>query len=256
MKIASWMLEPLHWLKVTAVVVAWVLIAPTLWDVLRLVVATPGGGEVLFYAGGFMLVTVLASRRGRSRRAEAGGSSMSVAEMVNQISRTPQQLQHSARHEAAHAVVAWAQGAEVVSVDVIAEGAVGGATAIKVPERSLTEASWIALQNSLASTVIDDRTCPRSSGGCSSDVADAFTHVAVIIAIGDLPSGYVGPMTLEGLVVAATSQARAVLEEHQHLADAIAERLVAAPDKRWLHPDITGLHHALAAAEEEELVLS
>lgn len=244
MKIAAWMLEPLHWLKVVLAVALWILVAPILWDVLRAVAAIPGGGEVLFGLGGFVLVLARAMRRSLSLDA------MIARRSVHEHPRTQHQLRHVARHEAAHAVVAWAGGAKVVAIDVIPAFDVGGQCTVSATDERLVQSAWISLQVKMAALVEDGRNQVRSLGGASDDVAQAVTQVAVIIATGERPKGYEGALTLEGLIDGATVQAQQVLEENEDLVEAIAVQLLADPSTPLIEPDLDGLHRELTGKRE------
>ena len=109
MKVRAALLESLHWAALALFVAGWLVVAPVwwevlrfVWEVLRFVASEPGGGQVLFtVAGVLFLIRHWMRRRTRTRNAAPLGQ------------RTPQEIEHTARHEAAHAVVAWALGAQI-----------------------------------------------------------------------------------------------------------------------------------------------
>lgn len=250
MKIAAWLLEPLHWLKVVLAVALWFLVAPILWDMLRGVASLPGGGEALFAAGGFVFVLARVMRRSRSRGVTISTSPM-PAQSQHEQERSPQVTTHIARHEAAHAVVAWAAGARVLSVDVIPILNSGGRCSAQLPGERLVQDAWIRLQLTLASVVEDGRNQIRSLGGASDDVAQAVTQVAVIIATGQRPDGFEGALTFDGLIGGAAERARQHLDEHEDLIEALTTRLLADPATALIDPDLEGMRRELNATRRE-----
>lgn len=244
MKIAAWLLEPLHWIKVFLAVGLWILIAPTLWEVLRAVAALPGGGGLLFTFGGLPVIQAMAMRRHRSRHVLVG-----CPHEVHDV-RSAQQVWHAARHEAAHAVVAWSAGAQVISIDVIPVLDRGGRCSARLPGESLVQDAWVSLQLSLAAIVEDECNQVRAQGGGSADVSQAITQVAVIISTGQRPDGYEGALTFDGLIGGATARARQILEEHEDLIEAITAQLLTDPTKPLIDPDLDGMRRELTGKRE------
>lgn len=236
MKVRAALLESLHWAALALFVAGWLLVAPVWWEVLRFVASEPGGGQVLFtVAGVLFVIRHWMRRRTRTRNAAPLGQ------------RTPQETQHTARHEAAHAVVAWSLGAHVAEISTEAVGASRGRCSLATrPERPLVDEAWLMLRVCLASTVVEDRDRRRERGGCSSDLTQALTHAATILATGRRPDGYTAELTLDALIVGATEQARAIVDRHEQLLEAVAERVTGVT---WRDPDLSAMDRQLRAPE-------
>lgn len=140
--------------------------------------------------------------------------------------REASRLERTARHEAAHAVVATAVGARVLVVDVIEHGVTGGQTIVEhADEQTLAGRAWEIMVLAIAGNV-DDLKSGHFDFGASSDFQTIMNAAAALISTGQRPTGYDGDLVLDDLLVAAREQARGLLQRHAGVVDAIARRLV------------------------------
>lgn len=238
MKMRAVLLESLDWAALVLLLAGWLFVGPICWEVLSYMSTEPDGGEFLFCAAGVLLLATRWARR-RPRSSVAGA----CADM-----RTPQEGRHVARHEAAHAVVAWALGAQVTEISTQMVGTSGGRCSLATrPERPLVDETWLLLRVCMASTVIEDQDRQQERGGCSTDLTQALAHASTIIATGRHPAGYSAPLTLDALISGAADDARALIDQHARLLEAVAERV--AGGQIWAWPDLTALERETRTAE-------
>lgn len=233
MKMRAVLIDSLHWATLAVVSAGWLFIAPLCWETLRFVVTEPGGGEFLLSMTGLLL---LAARWTRRRDGAAGDV------------RTPQEKLHIARHEAAHAVVAWALGVEVMEISTQAiENSGGHVQLAPATERPVPEEAWKFLQVSLAGAIVEDRDRQQELGACGADLFQALEHASTIIATGRCPMGFEGQLTVESLIGAATEEARVFIDQHPRLLEAVTERVAGGVS--WAWPDLTTLERETRSAE-------
>lgn len=237
MKVRARLLEPLYWATLAAATTLWLTIAPLAWESARVMATFPGAGEVVFTLAGVFFLTRRWMRRHTWTRAAAP-----LGE------RTPQEIEHTARHEAAHAVVAWSLGAHVTEISTArTEVSQGHCSLAPRPEKPLADERWLLLRVCMASTVIEHQDRQQGRGGCSSDLAQSLAHAATIIAAGERPTGYAGAMTIEALLSRATDDARDLLTQHVHLLEALAERVGGG--LTWWDPDLAALERETRGVE-------
>lgn len=238
MKMRTVLLDSLYWAALALAIAVWLFIAPIWWEVLSFFAAEPGGGEFLFSVAGALLLAVRWMRR-RPR---------STWDAACVDARTPQEVRHVARHEAAHAVVAWSLGAQVTEISTRMVGTSGGRCSLASrPEQPLADETWLLLQVCMASTVIEDQDRQQERGGCSTDLTQALAHASTIIATGRRPDGYTEPLALEALISGAANGARALIAQHEQLLEAVAERVTGG--QTWSGPDLSALEHETRTAE-------
>lgn len=238
MKVRAVLIESLHWATLALLLAGWLFVGPIWWEVLSFISTEPGGGEFLFCAAGVLL---LATRWARRRpRSSVDGAYADV--------RTPQEVRHVARHEAAHAVVAWALGAQVTEISTQMVGTSGGRCSLASrPERPLVDEAWLLLRVCMASTVIEVQDRQEERGGCSTDLTQALAHASTIIATGRRPAGHASVLTLDALIGGAADEARAIIDQHEQLLEAVAERV--AGGRTWHGPDLSALDQQTRATE-------
>lgn len=145
------------------------------------------------------------------------------------------------RHEAAHVVVAWAQGGTVLSVNTHRRLDRGGhyEALIPLPRPGAAKVIWYHIQGylaGLAQDVLDG--CEVHGSGV--DIDRALREAVVLAAIGWRPDGYTGPLNPSDLITYAIETDKQLLAERQ---DAIAAIEKALTDKN----ELTGVevHHIL-----------
>lgn len=139
------------------------------------------------------------------------------------------------RHEAAHVVVAWAQGGTVLSVNTHRRLDRGGhyEALIPFPRPGAAKVSWYHIQGylaGLAQDVLDG--CEVHGSGV--DIDRALREAVVLVAIGWRPDGYTGLLNPGDLITYAIETDKQLLTEHQ---DAIAAIEKALTDK----DELTGI---------------
>lgn len=138
----------------------------------------------------------------------------------------------SARHEAAHAVVALATGASIKSAAVRhgigADGReFGGIVNPIMPLADAEVQQWSRLQICLAGKVIDHRSDFRDHGSVS-DVRMADEAAQHLVSIGLRPPTYTGEMTTSALIAAATKAVEELLDTHDRAVSRITAALLDA----------------------------
>lgn len=128
-------------------------------------------------------------------------------------------------HEAAHAVVAHHLGGVVVGVDIAVEPGQGGQTRYRFPpEMGLADQAWVTLVTAMAGMLQDQ----HSGAGVSAsrfDMQHALASTAQLVALGQHPAGYTGPLTTDALLAAAGATAAAAIAAHRGPLEAITEHL-------------------------------
>lgn len=136
-----------------------------------------------------------------------------------------------ARHEAAHAVVAYVLGCTVTEVSIVPAAAddSGGRTSIAmpVPRVDLATQSFILMSVFLAGRDIDTVNALNDTGSAN-DMARLTNAAAAVISTGLRPEAYDGPLTTDGLVAAAAQRTTEILAERRDAVEAIAVALVDA----------------------------
>lgn len=139
------------------------------------------------------------------------------------------------RHEAAHVVIAWAQGGTVLSVNTHRRLDRGGhyEALIPLPRPGAAKVSWYHIQAylaGLAQDVLDG--CEVHGSGA--DIDRALREAVVLAAMGWRPDGYTGPLNPGDLITYAIETDKHLLTERQ---DAIAAIEKALTDK----DELTGI---------------
>jgi hypothetical protein len=131
-----------------------------------------------------------------------------------------------ARHEAAHAVVAHALGCAVEKVTVVESERAGGYTRVSfpVPRPDLAGQHFILMSVFLAGRDVDTINAFHDTGA-QSDMERLVQSAAAILSTGQRPAGYDGPLTLDGLILAATERTRSILAEQDQAVEAITAAL-------------------------------
>lgn len=140
--------------------------------------------------------------------------------------------QQTRRHEAAHVVVAWAQGGTVLSVNTHRRLDRDGhyAELIPLPHPGTAKVSWYRTQVHLAG-LAQDVLDGCEAHGSGTDIDSALRAAVVLAATGWRPDGYTGPLNPSDLITHAIEVDKQLLEEHQ---DAIAAIEKALTDKAEL----------------------
>ena len=130
------------------------------------------------------------------------------------------------RHEAAHVVVAWAQGGTVLSVNTHRRLDRGGhyEALVPLPRPGAAKVIWYHIQRSLAGLaqdVLDG--CEVHGSGV--DIDRALREAVVLAAIGWRPDGYTGPLNPGDLITHAIETNKQILTEHQNAIAAIEKAL-------------------------------
>ena len=129
-------------------------------------------------------------------------------------------IKQTRRHEAAHVVVAWAQGGTVLSVNTHRRLDRDGhyKELIPLPHPGAAKVSWYRTQvylAGLAQDVLDG--CEAHGSG--TDIDSALRAAVVLVAMGWRPDGYTGPLNPGDLIAYAIESNKKLLAERQ---DAIA----------------------------------
>ena len=135
-------------------------------------------------------------------------------------------IKQTRRHEAAHVVVAWAQGGTVLSVNTHRRLDRDGhyKELIPLPHPGAAEVSWYRTQvylAGLAQDILDD--CEAHGSG--TDIDSALRAAVVLVATGWRPDGYTGPLNPSDLITHAIETNKQILEEHQNAIAAIEKAL-------------------------------
>lgn len=138
-------------------------------------------------------------------------------------------IKQTRRHEAAHVVVAWAQGGTVLSVNTHRRLDRDGhyKELIPLPHPGAAKVSWYRTQvylAGLAQDVLDG--CEAHGSG--TDIDSALRAAVVLAATGWRPDGYTGPLNPSDLITHAIETNKQILAERQ---DAIAAIETALSDK-------------------------
>lgn len=141
-------------------------------------------------------------------------------------------IKQTRRHEAAHVVVAWAQGGTVLSVNTHRRLDRDGhyKELIPLPHPGAAKVSWYRTQvylAGLAQDILDD--CEAHGSG--TDIDSALRAAVVLAATGWRPDGYTGPLNPSDLITHAIETNKQILTEHQN---AIAAIETALTDKAEL----------------------
>ncbi|OLO86356.1 hypothetical protein BKH13_00450 [Actinomyces naeslundii] len=134
--------------------------------------------------------------------------------------------QQTRRHEAAHVVVAWAQGGTVLSVNTHRRLDRDGhyKELIPLPHPGAAKVSWYRTQvylAGLAQDVLDG--CEAHGSG--TDIDSALRAAVVLAATGWRPDGYTGPLNPSDLITHAIETNKQILTEHQNAIAAIETAL-------------------------------
>ena len=135
-------------------------------------------------------------------------------------------IKQTHRHEAAHVVVAWAQGGTVLSVNTHRRLDRDGhyKELIPLPHPGAAKVSWYRTQvylAGLAQDVLDG--CEAHGSG--TDIDSALRAAVVLAATGWRPDGYTGPLNPSDLITHAIETNKQILTEHQNAIAAIETAL-------------------------------
>lgn len=132
-----------------------------------------------------------------------------------------------ARHEAAHAVVAHAMGATLLSVRAMPDDESAGRCIWSAEsEARASDAAWRELCSVVAGTV-EIAEGAHAWPGSRDDSGRAAAAAVFIAASGERPLGFEGPMTVDRVLEAAREHAGAVLAANGHALDELTAALVA-----------------------------
>ena len=131
------------------------------------------------------------------------------------------------RHEAAHVVVAWAQGGTVLSVNTHRRLDRDGhyKELIPLPHPGAAKVSWYRTQvylAGLAQDVLDG--CEAHGSG--TDIDSALRAAVVLVAMGWRPDGYTGPLNPGDLIAYAIETDKQLLADRQDAIAAIEKALI------------------------------
>lgn len=132
-------------------------------------------------------------------------------------------IKQTRRHEAAHVVVAWAQGGTVLSVNTHSRDG-HYKELIPLPHPGAAKVSWYRTQvylAGLAQDVLDG--CEAHGSG--TDIDSALRATVVLVATGWRPDGYTGPLNPSDLITHAIEANKQILTEHQNAIAAIEKAL-------------------------------
>ncbi|MDO4243547.1 MAG: hypothetical protein Q4C85_07290 [Actinomyces sp.] len=132
-----------------------------------------------------------------------------------------------ARHEAAHAVTAWALGHTIIGAEILPARNRGGCVEYvpPLPSRGKGPDLWDHLTIAVAANVLD-QTEGRRHDGAQDDVRAAEEHAAALISTGFVPDGIDGPLAITQAVSAARNRAQRIVAGHPGQVDTLARALV------------------------------
>ena len=152
-----------------------------------------------------------------------------------------------AEHEAAHAVVAHAIGVVEISARMHRHDGLGASVSGHHPEGlPAADAEWQSLVVALAGQTYDHARGIHDAGS-RNDMRYMLESALAIMSIGRCPTGYSGPLTIEGLCAAARNLATKILAERRELVQSVADALAAGgffgPDqmRALLEPQAAGV---------------
>lgn len=225
------MLWVLRSLIVCEVVLLWLDLAPHLWAGLLAIEHRPGGAEVLFTLLGvaFLVSRSIGWHRQRgcavARVADSYGTGVAVSRSDTATVDT-HSLTRRARHEAAHAITAWALGATNLQTDVLEIGDRGGQCSYELSgDLAPVEVAWLGLVVSVAGNHVDI-TDGHYDQGAGNDLSKALVAAAAILSTGRHPAGVQCPLTTDHLLAAARVRAAELLRLNQARMDTMVDRLV------------------------------
>lgn len=218
-----------------------------------------GGGEpdpgvvalaMLFVSAALVRLCVLprtattANRQADPPRAQAGPPLAADARQQTPNPRT-------ARHEAAHAVVALAMGLQVIEVEVAPEGEPEGVCRWSVPG---DDPGWTnkrfqhaVVCVSLAGPLVENEHHDTWLGS-HFDMSRAQAAAAALVTLNRAPGRYTSTVTIDEVLAEGRRHALAVLEEHAAAVEAFADEL--AHRGRLAGQDVRTLwHHHLTVQE-------
>lgn len=132
-----------------------------------------------------------------------------------------------AEHEAAHAVVAHAIGVVEISARMHRHDGLGASVSGHHPEGlPAADAEWQSLVVALAGQTYDHARGIHDAGS-RNDMRYMLESALAIMSIGRRPTGYSGPLTIEGLCAAARDLATKILAERRELVQSVADALAA-----------------------------
>lgn len=221
----------------------WTVLSWPVWSLLQRTAHRPYGGYLLFaLAGAFMVYRIL--RRQTRAHYYMPEARYAAANRVLQCAapRSDVELNSTARHEAAHAVTAWALGCEVLRIDLLqVEDRPGRALYLSPQNVPEADQLWATLVPTLAGNVIDLKVHRHDSGSWR-DILNAERLAAGIISTGQKPSQ--APevdLTSDALLAAARASAVAVLAANAGVIDATTKLLLADQTRPWIYPDLAAV---------------
>lgn len=137
----------------------------------------------------------------------------------------------TARHEAAHAVVALHGGGTNLHVDIrqtIGSNGVGsgGRLSFRTDHLSHVEGHWLTMQIAHAGNIVDQEISHQRDDGAMGDMSTGLTAAAGVLSTGQRPDGYTGNLSTDALMAGARQQARETLTEQRDALDALTEALL------------------------------
>lgn len=125
----------------------------------------------------------------------------------------PAQARERATHEATHVVVALALGAQVRSVDIHLRGSIGGTTRPEWDEQKFAPAEWQwrHLVTTMSAYVTDIAEGRYLAAGSTHDLDNGRRMALTLLHMGYRPQDFEGPLTTDGLLLAAATEAAQIL---------------------------------------------
>lgn len=159
-----------------------------------------------------------------------GSSPHVVGQLARELSGTSRfastDIEQVARHEAAHAVVAWALGATISRASVEAENHSGFVVHVFPLDLAPQDRLWADIATYVAGNVMDQSRGVQREDSWS-DFNNVLNFAVRLMSIGVKPSGYDGDLALDALVGEATRRVEGILAEHAGLVERVSASLVA-----------------------------
>lgn len=206
-------------------------------QLIRLVPSDPGAA--LRFICTFLMLFVLASgvwkllppHRDYMRSAPAGPAILNAEGVVDADDEDDFQLERRARHEAAHAVVAFHFRKPRIRADVVRTHRVGGSVSYGGVHGPLADITYQDMQICFAGQIVDIA-AGYIDGGAQDDMRRITDLAMMILSTGARPEGLTGRVTAERLVRSARADAAAILAKYEPAIDRIATALI---EKRILN---------------------
>lgn len=237
--VSSWWVK---FLLVTLIsLVLWSIVSPILVVLFELwLTSTAQQRQYLLTPLGVLVILVLQLRIAlrrlyRVRHTEGSSVSLGVARLPKTgLLRDAEEMESTARHEAAHMVVSLALGLTPISVDINHVGNRFGQSQSQHPESgTMPDRALTFMVVSLAGQIINHRD-GRPDGGACIDIETVMRQAATIISIGEPPSGYTRALRFDDLLDTARQISTSVIEMNETAINDLAQRLLETRGERRL----------------------